>query len=139
MARFDSLTGLANRAYFHELVSDYVSVGDPSRHVGLVVFDLDDFKSVNDTLGHPVGDGLIYAAAERLSGFASEDVKVSRFGGDEFMIFFNDVKDRESFSAPSTPSSTACAARWTWPGMRCASRPAPARFSCRPGTPRWTR
>ena len=96
MARFDSLTGLANRAYFHELVSDYVSVGDPSRHVGLVVFDLDDFKSVNDTLGHPVGDGLIYAAAERLSGFASEDVKVSRFGGDEFMIFFDDVKDRQA-------------------------------------------
>ncbi len=98
MARFDSLTGLANRAYFHELVSDYVSVGDPGRHVGLVVFDLDDFKSVNDTLGHPVGDGLIYAAAERLSAFAAENVKVSRFGGDEFMIFFNDVKDRESFS-----------------------------------------
>ena len=98
MARFDSLTGLANRAYFHELVRDYISVGDPSRHVGLVVFDLDDFKSVNDTLGHPVGDGLIYAAGERLSVFAGENIKVSRFGGDEFMVFFNDVKDRDSFS-----------------------------------------
>ncbi len=98
MARYDSLTGLPNRAWFHELVSDYVSVGDPGRHVGLVVFDLDDFKSVNDTLGHPVGDGLIYAVGERLSRFAGDDVKVSRFGGDEFMIFFNDVKDRDAFS-----------------------------------------
>ncbi|MCO5145470.1 MAG: EAL domain-containing protein [Aquamicrobium sp.] len=98
MARYDSLTGLPNRAWFHELVSDYVSVGDPGRHVGLVVFDLDDFKSVNDTLGHPVGDGLIYAVGERLSRFAGDDVKVSRFGGDEFMIFFNDVKDQDAFS-----------------------------------------
>ena len=99
MARYDSLTNLPNRAYFHELVSDYVSMGDPGRHVGLVVFDLDDFKSINDTLGHPVGDGLIYAVGERLSRFAGDDVKVSRLGGDEFMIFFNDVKDPRSFAA----------------------------------------
>src|SRR5690606_21610520 len=49
MARYDSLTGLPNRAWFHELVSDEVSMGDPGRLVGLVVFDLDDFKSINDT------------------------------------------------------------------------------------------
>ena len=96
MARYDSLTGLPNRAYFHELVSDHVSMSDPGRHVALVVFDLDDFKSVNDTLGHPIGDGLVYAVAERLSRFAGEGVKVSRFGGDEFMIFFDDVKDRQA-------------------------------------------
>ncbi|RIK85734.1 MAG: diguanylate phosphodiesterase [Hyphomicrobiales bacterium] len=98
MARYDSLTGLPNRAYFHELMRDCVPTGDPDRLVGLVVFDLDDFKSVNDTLGHPVGDGLIYAAAERLSCFAGDDVKVGRFGGDEFMIFFNDAKDRDTFA-----------------------------------------
>jgi diguanylate cyclase (GGDEF)-like protein len=98
MARYDSLTGLPNRAWFHELVSDAVSTGDPRRYVGLVVFDLDDFKSINDTLGHPVGDGLICAVGERLSHLAGDDVRVSRFGGDEFMVFFNDVKDRESFA-----------------------------------------
>src|SRR5690606_24211398 len=92
MARYDSLTGLPNRAWFHELVSDEVSMGDPARHVGLVVFDLDDFKSINDTLGHPIGDGLICAVGERLSRLTG-DVRVSRFGGDEFMVFFNDVKD----------------------------------------------
>jgi diguanylate cyclase (GGDEF)-like protein len=99
MARYDSLTGLPNRAYFHELVSDYAAAGDPGRTIGLAVFDLDDFKSVNDTLGHPVGDGLIYAVAERLSRFAGEDVRVSRFGGDEFMIFFNNVPDPDAFPA----------------------------------------
>jgi diguanylate cyclase (GGDEF)-like protein len=97
MARYDSLTGLPNRAWFHELVSDEVSMGDPARHVGLVVFDLDDFKSINDTLGHPIGDGLICAVGERLSRLTG-DVRVSRFGGDEFMVFFNDVKDRDSFA-----------------------------------------
>src|SRR5690606_9673293 len=60
---------------------------------GLAVIDLDDFKSVNDTLGHPVGDGLIYAVAERLAAFTSDTVKVSRFGGDEFMIFVDKVQD----------------------------------------------
>lgn len=98
MARYDSLTGLPNRAYFHEVVCECVSSGDQGRYVALAVFDLDDFKSVNDTLGHPIGDGLIYAVAERLNRFAGEDVKVSRFGGDEFMVFFNNVKEPETFA-----------------------------------------
>jgi diguanylate cyclase (GGDEF)-like protein len=93
MARFDNLTGLPNRAYFHELVAETMSTGDRDRLCGLAVLDLDDFKSVNDTLGHPVGDGLIYAVAERLAAFAGETVKVSRFGGDEFMIFADHIED----------------------------------------------
>ncbi|MER8365335.1 EAL domain-containing protein [Mesorhizobium sp. M1348] len=93
MARYDSLTGLPNRAYFHELVVEAMASGDPDRLCGLVVLDLDDFKSVNDTLGHPVGDGLIYAVAERLAAVAGPGITVSRFGGDEFMIFFERVED----------------------------------------------
>jgi diguanylate cyclase (GGDEF)-like protein len=93
MARYDNLTGLPNRAYFHELVGETLSGGDRDRLCGLAVLDLDDFKSVNDTLGHPVGDGLIYAVAERLASFASDHVKLSRFGGDEFMVFIDHVED----------------------------------------------
>jgi diguanylate cyclase (GGDEF)-like protein len=93
MARFDNLTGLPNRAYFHEIVAEAMSAGDRDRLCGLAVLDLDDFKSVNDTLGHPVGDGLIYAVAERLASFAGDTVKVSRFGGDEFMVFFDRIED----------------------------------------------
>ncbi len=93
MARYDSLTGLANRAYFHELVTEQMGGGDRERLCALVIFDLDDFKSINDTLGHPVGDGLIYAIAERLSFFADEDTRISRFGGDEFVIYFDRVLD----------------------------------------------
>lgn len=93
MARYDSLTGLPNRAYLHELVNECIQSGDRDRFCALAVLDLDDFKSVNDTLGHPVGDGLIYAVAERLAAFASPTIKVSRFGGDEFMIYFDCIED----------------------------------------------
>lgn len=98
MARYDSLTNLPNRAYFHEMVTELMMGGDRDRLCGLAVLDLDDFKSVNDTFGHPVGDGLIYAAAERLIEFVSDDVLVGRFGGDEFMIFFNHIEDEDDFA-----------------------------------------
>ncbi|TIL51500.1 MAG: GGDEF domain-containing protein, partial [Mesorhizobium sp.] len=91
IARYDSLTGLPNRAYFQELIGEAMASGDLERLCGLAVLDLDDFKNVNDTLGHPVGDGLIYAVAERLAAIAGPGVTVSRFGGDEFMIFFDRV------------------------------------------------
>ncbi|HEV7253333.1 MAG TPA: EAL domain-containing protein [Mesorhizobium sp.] len=93
MARFDSLTNLPNRAYFNEMAGDLMAGGDPDRLCGLAVIDLDDFKSVNDTLGHPVGDGLIFAAAQRLGAFGTERVVVSRFGGDEFMVYVDEVAD----------------------------------------------
>jgi diguanylate cyclase (GGDEF)-like protein len=99
MARFDNLTGLPNRAYFHEFVSEALSTGDRERLCGIAVLDLDDFKSVNDTLGHPIGDGLIYALAEKLAAFASDSIKVSRFGGDEFMIFFDRVEDESHLAS----------------------------------------
>ncbi|UVK55405.1 EAL domain-containing protein [Mesorhizobium sp. AR02] len=93
MARYDNLTGLPNRAYFHELVGEAMASGDRDRLCGLAVLDLDDFKSVNDTLGHPIGDGLIYAVAERLAAVAGQGITVSRFGGDEFMVFFDRIED----------------------------------------------
>jgi diguanylate cyclase (GGDEF)-like protein len=99
MARYDSLTNLCNRAYFHEMVSESMMAGDQNRYCGLVAFDLDDFKSVNDTLGHPIGDGLIYAVAERLATFSAPGVFVSRFGGDEFMVFFDRIESESHMVA----------------------------------------
>jgi diguanylate cyclase (GGDEF)-like protein len=93
MARFDSLTALPNRAYFHEIVAESMSTGDRHRLCGIAVLDMDDFKSVNDTLGHPIGDGLIYAVGEKLAAFVSDTVKVCRFGGDEFMVYFDSLED----------------------------------------------
>ena len=98
MARYDGLTGLPNRAYFHELVTESMAAGDRERLCGIAVIDMDDFKSVNDTLGHPVGDGLIFAVAERIRALEQEGLIVCRFGGDEFMLYADTVQDAESFS-----------------------------------------
>jgi len=97
MARYDSLTGLANRAFFHQLTEEFLASGNRDRVCGLAVFDVDDFKAINDTMGHPVGDKVIQLLARRLSSFIAEDVKVGRFGGDEFMLFVNEVEDRQTF------------------------------------------
>jgi len=103
MARYDSLTGLPNRAYFQEIVREFIAAGDQSRLCGLAIVDLDDFKSINDTLGHPVGDSLIYAVAQRLVTRISDEIKIGRFGGDEFMIYIDQVSDIDDFAARFTP------------------------------------
>ncbi|MDA4847187.1 putative bifunctional diguanylate cyclase/phosphodiesterase [Hoeflea poritis] len=93
MARYDSLTGLSNRGYFSEIVETAVrNMGDDEKFA-LAVIDLDDFKHVNDTNGHMTGDRLLCAISARLSGLANERMTLSRFGGDEFVIFIRDVRD----------------------------------------------
>jgi diguanylate cyclase (GGDEF)-like protein len=73
--------------------------GNQDRLCAVAVIDLDDFKSINDTLGHPVGDGLLYAVAERLAGFCADGVHVSRFGGDEFMLYFDRIEDESHMAS----------------------------------------
>lgn len=102
MARYDSLTGLPNRAYFQEMVREFITAGDQGRLCGLAIIDLDDFKSINDTLGHPVGDSLIYVVAERLFAHISDEIKIGRFGGDEFMLYIDQVRDIDDFAARFT-------------------------------------
>lgn len=95
MARYDSLTGLANRGYFSEIVEKSVKEMPDDGKYALVVIDLDDFKHVNDTSGHLTGDRLLCALAARLNGVIDERMTLSRFGGDEFVIFIRDVRDAE--------------------------------------------
>jgi len=98
MARYDDLTALPNRNYFQELVGQRLADGNPQRLCGLMVIDLDDFKSVNDKFGHPVGDGLLYEVGRRISRI-SGDVICCRFGGDEFMIFYNNIRNADQVSS----------------------------------------
>lgn len=86
MARHDMLTGLPNRASFHERLEQTMAAGERQRQVGVLSLDLDGFKAVNDTLGHPAGDALLRRVAERLQGCVAEDDTVARLGGDEFAI-----------------------------------------------------
>ena len=87
LARFDELTGLANRTQFRERIAAMLAaVKDRDNHLAIHLIDLDRFKTVNDTLGHPIGDLLLKEAAARLSSLVRPTDMITRFGGDEFVI-----------------------------------------------------
>ena len=83
MARHDALTKLPNRTLFQERMDEALSLGDG---VAVLCLDLDRFKEVNDTLGHPAGDVLLQTVSERLLGCVRRTDTVARLGGDEFAI-----------------------------------------------------
>lgn len=93
MARYDALTGLPNRSYFSEQVEaalrEKQDEGRPG-HVALWVIDLDDFKHVNDTMGHIAGDQLLAEIARRLPEAFGPETICARLGGDEFIAFRGD-------------------------------------------------
>ena len=93
MAFHDSLTGLPNRKLFSDRLGIVLAQARRNKKkVGIVMLDLDNFKDVNDTLGHDVGDTLLKAVAERLSGTLRKSDTVARFGGDEFVLIFPDME-----------------------------------------------
>ncbi|HEX5004444.1 MAG TPA: EAL domain-containing protein [Gemmatimonadales bacterium] len=88
----DSLTGLANRALFRDRVSHALAIARrQGRDVTVLYLDLDDFKKVNDSLGHTEGDRLLKSAADRFLACARATDTVARLGGDEFGILIEDV------------------------------------------------
>jgi diguanylate cyclase (GGDEF) domain len=86
MAHHDSLTGLANRVLLNERLEHAISLIDRKEMVAVHHLDLDQFKAVNDTFGHPVGDKLLQMVADRLRGLVRETDTIARMGGDEFVI-----------------------------------------------------
>jgi len=86
MARHDALTGLPNRLLFRERLEQHIGASDAAQPLAVLCVDLDRFKAVNDTLGHPVGDELLGAVARRLSDCVRHGDTVARLGGDEFAI-----------------------------------------------------
>ncbi len=96
MARHDALTGLPNRLLFAERIDQAIShIGRSNAGFAVLSLDLDQFKQVNDTLGHPVGDELLRSVAERLISCVREVDTVSRLGGDEFAILQYDLEKPE--------------------------------------------
>ncbi|MGE0610865.1 MAG: putative bifunctional diguanylate cyclase/phosphodiesterase, partial [Hyphomicrobiales bacterium] len=95
MARHDSLTDLPNRHTLMDDLSMAVRKAAPGREVAVHFLDLDRFKTINDTLGHHVGDILLKAVAKRLGNCVKCGDMIARIGGDEFAIVQKDIRDRE--------------------------------------------
>ena len=92
MARFDNLTGLPNRLSLNEdLARALATAIDAKARCALLIIDLDRFKAVNDTLGHPVGDKLLAQVAARLKGLMERGMTCGRLGGDEFAVVLHNV------------------------------------------------
>ena len=97
MATHDSLTGLPNRASLSDTLQHAINKAQRGKS-GLAIFfiDLDNFKSINDTLGHPTGDQLLRETGRRVRACIRESDLVARLGGDEFVVMIETVPEREN-------------------------------------------
>ncbi|WFU41913.1 EAL domain-containing protein [Bradyrhizobium sp. CB82] len=100
LARYDELTALPNRVSFRDEIERLLTIShDAERLSALLFVDLDQFKQVNDTLGHPCGDQLLCAVANRLREMLRPEDFVARFGGDEFVVFQQNINAPEDAAA----------------------------------------
>jgi diguanylate cyclase (GGDEF)-like protein len=96
LARYDELTALPNRVNFRDEIERLLAFSNSAERLSALLFvDLDQFKQVNDTLGHPCGDQLLCAVADRLRAMLRPEDFVARFGGDEFVVFQQNIKSTE--------------------------------------------
>ena len=87
LARFDALTQIANRQYFEKKLVEKIHEHRISGQIlALLLIDLDNFKIINDTLGHPIGDQLLKAATKRMARCLRHEDFIARLGGDEFIV-----------------------------------------------------
>jgi diguanylate cyclase (GGDEF)-like protein len=97
LADLDALTGLHNRRYFHETLAREVARAHRyQRNLALVIFDLDDFKAINDRIGHLAGDAVLAEAAERIRSVVRSADIACRVGGDEFAVILPESQLRDA-------------------------------------------
>ncbi|MGL1957737.1 MAG: bifunctional diguanylate cyclase/phosphodiesterase [Colwellia sp.] len=95
-ARHDGLTGIYNRRYFNLLLDESFNSAINHNTIGSVIFvDLNQFKPINDAMGHTVGDHILITLAQRLKGLANKNIKIARFGGDEFIFLISNLKNNK--------------------------------------------
>ncbi|MGO5054104.1 EAL domain-containing protein [Lachnospiraceae bacterium LCP25S3_G4] len=99
MAYYDNLTGIPNRFLFKDRVENAISLAEQNeKFISIMFIDLDNFKSVNDTMGHDGGDYLLKEVSNGLSKRIRKTDTVARFGGDEFIILLNNIDNHNDIS-----------------------------------------
>ena len=121
LAQFDSLTGLANRHRMGKRLSATLTAYRAAkRSCAILMMDLDRFKAVNDTLGHPAGDELLKQVAQRLGRVVTENgCEIGRLGGDEFQIILPDIDDRGRLGEIAKTIITMISQPYQIEGSRC--------------------
>ena len=148
LAHYDPLTGLPNRWMLMERLASELAAEHPS--VALLIIDLDQFKFVNDSRGHGVGDALLAAVAERLAAGIAEGDTIARIGGDEFAVICREVEDPRRRASASRLRGRALDDPIVVPGggtfeitasvgIACRRMPTTRNTSCSTPTPRCTR
>jgi diguanylate cyclase (GGDEF)-like protein/putative nucleotidyltransferase with HDIG domain len=98
-ATTDPLTGLANNRLFeHRLAEEGARMVRYSRPLAVAVIDIDSFKTINDTAGHPVGDAVLIEVARRIAGITRGDTLLARMGGDEFALLLPECDDMQAYA-----------------------------------------
>lgn len=120
LTKYDALTGLLNRFRMGKLLDSILAAyAVQNRNCAVMLLDLDRFKSVNDTLGHPAGDALLRQVADRLTKVVGDRERVGRLGGDEFQILFPDVDDRGELGVMANEIIHSLSQPYSVEGSRC--------------------
>lgn len=120
LTKYDALTGLINRFRMGQLIeSTLAAFAVQNRNCAVMLLDLDRFKAVNDTLGHPAGDALLKQVADRLVSVVGDRERVSRLGGDEFQILLPDMDDRGALGEMATEIIHSLSQPYSVEGSRC--------------------
>ncbi len=124
LAHHDALTDLPNRALLNDRIAQAVSLAERNRtRVAVMFLDLDRFKTVNDSLGHSVGDKLLREVSSRLQSCMRASDTVSRLGGDEFVILMPNVTDPEDVAVTARKVLDAVAHPYSIDGHELVSTP----------------
>jgi diguanylate cyclase (GGDEF)-like protein/PAS domain S-box-containing protein len=120
LAKYDPLTGLPNRRRMADLLDTHLAGAEHHhRSCAVMLIDLDRFKQVNDTLGHPAGDALLKQVAERLARIVGDKERVFRLGGDEFQVILPNCEDRGIIGTLASEIIANLSQPYSVEGSRC--------------------